>query len=339
MVDSTLRRRSVLGLPVAGLAVAGAGSALGTLVGPPPGAPAGAPAIEKPLPPTWFIDHGTNAETRWESVENHRYRTPQSRLFVRNHTRTPQIDPLSYRLRIHGDGLADPAGMSIGLADLRRRFRAVEVTSVHECTGNGRSFFDTQQGKKASGTAWTLGAVGTVTWRGARLRDVLRWAGVRPEAVSVQGVGLDDEYVDKGENHGRVRRPFPIAKALDRHVVVACPVAPGPRTAHRGPRLDPLGLHLARPARRPPRAARPGDRPARSHATRRRGLQPERLLLRRSGAPPRRRGLTAWSVSPGPVRAAAWSGRAGAWPRGDAPSTRAWASWPGAAEAGEPAAP
>ncbi|WP_278256266.1 molybdopterin-dependent oxidoreductase [Nocardioides convexus] len=48
-----------------------------------------------------------------------------------------------------------------------------------------------------------------------RLREVLRWAGLRPEAVSVQGVGLDDEYVDKGENLGHVRRPFPIAKALD----------------------------------------------------------------------------------------------------------------------------
>jgi DMSO/TMAO reductase YedYZ molybdopterin-dependent catalytic subunit len=89
------------------------------------------------------------------------------------------------------------------------------VTSVHECTGNGRSFFGTQQGEKAPGTQWTLGAVGAVTWQGVRLRDVLRRVGLRPDAVSVQGVGLDDEYVDKGENLGHVRRPFPIAKALD----------------------------------------------------------------------------------------------------------------------------
>lgn len=210
MVDTTLRRRSVLGLPLAGLAVAGATQVLGT-----PPARAGAPAIQKPLPPAWFIDHGTNAEMRWDSVDPHNHATPQSRLFVRNHTRTPQIDAASYRLRVFGDGLTDPAGVSLGLSDLKRRFRTVEITSVHECTGNGRSFFDTQQGTKASGTQWTLGAVGTVTWQGVRLRDVLRWAGLRSDAVSVQGVGLDDEYVDKGENLGRVRRPFPIAKALD----------------------------------------------------------------------------------------------------------------------------
>lgn len=211
MVDTTLRRRSVLGLPLAGLAVAGATQVLGAA----PGAVAGAPAIQKPLPPEWFVDHGTNAETRWDSVDPHRYATPQSRLFVRNHTRTPQIDPASYRLRVVGDGLADPAGITLGLADLRRDFRTVEVTSVHECTGNGRSYFATQQGTRASGTQWTLGAVGTVTWQGVRLRDVLRRAGLRSDAVSVQGTGLDDEYVDKGENLGRVRRPFPIAKALD----------------------------------------------------------------------------------------------------------------------------
>ncbi len=211
MTPNRMRRRAVLGLPAAGLA----GATLGQLGPLASRATAGAPAILKPLPAEAFIDYGTNAETRWESVDPHRYLTPQSRLFVRNHTRTPQVDAASYRLRVHGDGLDDAAGVRLSLADLQRRFRTVEVTSVHECTGNGRSFFDTQQGTKAAGTAWTLGAVGTVTWQGVRLRDVLRWAGLRADAVSVQGVGLDDEYVDKGQNLGHVRRPFPIAKALD----------------------------------------------------------------------------------------------------------------------------
>ncbi len=212
MTETGLRRRSVLGIPAAGLAAAGAAQ-IGLL--PLPRAVAGAPAILKPLPPEWFIDYGTNAETRWDSVDPRRDATPQTRLFVRNHTRTPQIDPATYQLTIAGDGLRDPAGVTLSLAELKRRFRHVELTSVHECTGNGRSFFDTQQGTKASGTAWKLGAVGSVTWQGVRLREVLRWAGLRPDAVSVQAAGLDDEYVDKGENLGRVRRPFPISKALD----------------------------------------------------------------------------------------------------------------------------
>jgi DMSO/TMAO reductase YedYZ molybdopterin-dependent catalytic subunit len=211
MTGLTLRRRSLLGLPVAGLAAVGAAH-LGTLARQ---ALAGAPSILKPLPPSWFIDYGTNAETRWDSVDPSSYRTPQTRLFVRNHTQTPKIDAADYRLHVFGDGLRDPAGVHLDLHDLRRRFRTVEVTSVHECTGNGRGFYATQQAQPASGTPWKLGAVGTVTWEGVLLRDVLERAGLRPDAVSVQGAGLDPSYVDKGVDHGPVRRPFPISKALD----------------------------------------------------------------------------------------------------------------------------
>ena len=48
-----------------------------------------------------------------------------------------------------------------------------------------------------------------------RLGDVLRRAGLSPYAVDVQPRGLDAEYVSGGENLGRVRRPLPLAKALD----------------------------------------------------------------------------------------------------------------------------
>ena len=84
-----------------------------------------------------------------------------------------------------------------------------------ECTGNGRSYFTTQQGQTVSGTAWTLGAVGTVRWSGVRLRDVLASVGLAPDAVSIQATGLDDPFVSGGTDYGRVRRPFPVEKALD----------------------------------------------------------------------------------------------------------------------------
>src|SRR5436305_675394 len=67
---------------------------------------AGAPAIQKPLPPQWFVDYGTNAEMRWDSVDPRRYLTPQQRLFVRDHVATPTIDAATYELKIFGDGLA-----------------------------------------------------------------------------------------------------------------------------------------------------------------------------------------------------------------------------------------
>jgi DMSO/TMAO reductase YedYZ molybdopterin-dependent catalytic subunit len=179
---------------------------------------AGAPYITKPLPPQWFIDYGTNAEMRWDSVDPHRYFTAPSRLFVRNHTATPRLDAESYRLKIFGDGLTRPrtadAPVTLTYADLRA-MPATRLVAIHECTGNGRSFFSTQQGKAATGTQWTLGAVGAVEWTGVRLRTVLQRIGLDPAAVSIMATGLDDHYVSGGVDYGPVRRPFPVSKALD----------------------------------------------------------------------------------------------------------------------------
>ena len=177
-----------------------------------------APLILKPTPPDYFTDFGSNAEMLWSSVDPKAYLTPQSRLFVRNHSRTPQISRETYALRVFGDGLATPRtesdALSLTFADLQR-LPHHELTAVVECTGNGRSFFSTQQGQTVSGTAWTLGAVGTVRWSGVRLRDVLSSLGLAPDAVSIQATGLDDPFVSGTTDYGRVRRPFPVEKALD----------------------------------------------------------------------------------------------------------------------------
>lgn len=181
-------------------------------------ASATAPFILKPTPSAYFTDFGTNAETLWSSVDRQAYRTPQSRLFVRNHTRTPTIERTGYTLRVYGDGLATPRtedeALSLSFADLQA-LPHHELTTVLECTGNGRSYFRTQQGQTVSGTAWTLGAVGTVRWTGVLLRDVLASLGLSTDAFSVQATGLDDDFVSAGTSYGRVRRPFPIEKALD----------------------------------------------------------------------------------------------------------------------------
>ena len=207
-----LRSAAVLGGALAAGGLAPLGRALG-----------GAPAIIKALPPQWFVDYGTNAEMRWESVRSRDYLTSAARLFVRNHTATPTIDASTYALRIFGDGLRDPRTSDdpvvLRLRDLERLPRTKLVTT-HECTGNGRSFFGSQQGTPASGTPWTLGAVGSVEWEGVRLRDVLRRLGLDPEAVSIQATGLDPNYVSGGVDYGPVRRPFPVSKALDDALLV-----------------------------------------------------------------------------------------------------------------------
>ena len=202
-----LRSAALIGGTLATQALAPLGRAL-----------AGAPAILKPLPADQFVDFGTNAETRWSSVDPRRYLTPQSRLFVRNHTVTPAIDAETYVLQVYGDGLRVPRTaaepLTVTLRDLKGLPRTTLITS-HECTGNGRSFFRTQQGTPAAGTAWTLGAVGAVRWEGIRLRDLLLHLGLDRDALSVQATGLDPSYVTGGVDYGRVRRPFPIHKALD----------------------------------------------------------------------------------------------------------------------------
>jgi DMSO/TMAO reductase YedYZ molybdopterin-dependent catalytic subunit len=206
-----LTRRSLVGASLAGGAIAATTRFA-------PAAHAAYPAILKPTPADQFYDYGTNAEMRWDSVDPAKYLTDQARLFVRNHTSTPTIDRSTWRLRVFGDGLATPrpesAALSLSYDDLRRLPRT-SVESVHECTGNGRSFFASQQGTSATGTAWKLGAVGTVVWEGVRLRDVLKKVGLSPDAVSIQATGLDPNYVTGGVDYGPVRRPFPVSKALD----------------------------------------------------------------------------------------------------------------------------
>ena len=170
--------------------------------------------IVKPLPPEWFIPRGTNAEMRWDALRGQGYAVPNARFFVRNHTATPAIDPLAWRLRVFGSGLRGSPGrddaVTFSLRDLLR-LPSRRTTAFVECAGNGRSHFATQQGTPAAGTAWGLGAVGVAEWKGVPLAEVLERAGVRRRAVDVMPEGLDAPVPDQGQ----VRRPLPIEKAFD----------------------------------------------------------------------------------------------------------------------------
>jgi DMSO/TMAO reductase YedYZ molybdopterin-dependent catalytic subunit len=168
--------------------------------------------ILKPLPPEWFVVHGTNAEMRWETVRRLGHLIPNERFFVRNHTRTPTVDVRTWRLQVHGTGVRRP--LSLSYRDLER-LPSKEVVAAVECAGNGRSFFASQQGTPASGTQWKLGAIGVARWRGVPLGEVLDRAGLRRAAVDVLAEGLDDPYVTGGVDYGRVRRPITVDKALD----------------------------------------------------------------------------------------------------------------------------
>ncbi|MFI1015115.1 sulfite oxidase [Streptomyces sp. NPDC020965] len=197
----------------------GTGSAPGTApASTPPSAPGiaprSAPGIVKPLPPELFTIRGTNAETNFTALRPTGPLTPADRFFVRNHTSTPRISERDWSLTVWGSGLRGRLPVRFSYEQLRS-LPSVTRTAVIECAGNGRSFFASQQREPVSGTSWTLGAIGAARWRGVRLRDVLHRAGISASAVDVMPRGLDDEFIGDGVNHGRVRRPLPVAKALD----------------------------------------------------------------------------------------------------------------------------
>jgi DMSO/TMAO reductase YedYZ molybdopterin-dependent catalytic subunit len=168
--------------------------------------------ILKPLPPEWFVVHGTNAEMRWDTV-GRGFMIPNERFFVRNHTATPLVDAAVWRLHIFGSGLRS-GPVELTYDDLLA-MPARTTTAVVECAGNGRRFFGDQQGQPAGGTPWRLGGIGAARWRGVPLADVLDRAGILPTAVDVMPEGLDATVVSGGVDQGHVRRPLPVGKALD----------------------------------------------------------------------------------------------------------------------------
>lgn len=177
--------------------------------------------IRKPLPQGLMVRHGNSAESRWETmwdgVRDHSD-TPTDRFFVRNHTATPMIDVSTWTLKLYGAALRGSPSPDAPIELSYRDLLALPCTTTRilvECTGNGRTLFATQQGEPASGMQWGLGAVGTATWTGVPLRALLERAGVTESAVSVMPIGLDADFVEDGINHGSVRRPLPISKAMD----------------------------------------------------------------------------------------------------------------------------
>lgn len=112
------------------------------------------------------------------------YLTPVNSFFVRQHIPRPgPISPDAYRLTINGL-VAKP--LQLSLSDLRK-LPQYTVPATLECTGNGRGFYT----PKVPGIQWGRGAVGNAEWRGPRLSDVLKLAGMDSKAAFVEFDGAD----------------------------------------------------------------------------------------------------------------------------------------------------
>ena len=99
--------------------------------------------------------------------------TATDAFYVRGHGAVPEIDPATWRLRVHG--LVERE-LDLSLPTLREAFREREVTATLQCAGNRRAGL--MAFREIPGEApWGPGATGTARWTGVALADVLAVAG------------------------------------------------------------------------------------------------------------------------------------------------------------------
>lgn len=138
------------------------------------------------------------------------YLTSIDTFFVRQHLPVPApIDKDAYRLVINGHVSKT---LSLTLADLQKLPQQT-VTATLECTGNGRAFFS----PRLPGIQWGRGAVGTAEWRGPRLGDVLKLAGVDAETRFIEVDGADKGVASTPD----FVRSMPLGKAMHPDTLLA----------------------------------------------------------------------------------------------------------------------
>jgi len=113
--------------------------------------------------------------------------TATDAFYVRGHGPVPEIQPSSWRLRVHG--LVERE-LELSLATLREAFPEREEVATLQCAGNRRAGL--MAISDIPGEApWGPGATGTAAWSGIALADVLALAGPLDEATHVGFVGAD----------------------------------------------------------------------------------------------------------------------------------------------------
>jgi DMSO/TMAO reductase YedYZ molybdopterin-dependent catalytic subunit len=156
--------------------------------------------------------------------------TPISRHFVRNNGLIPDRAKRGvvgdWSLTI--DGEVDET-LKFDLNILKETFSQHEAALVIECGGNGRAGYY----PKVGGNPWTLGAVGCARYRGVRLKDVLRHAGVKSSAVYIGYYG-EDPTLNREPGKFPISRGVPIEKALDDDTMLAWEMNGKPLPAEHG---------------------------------------------------------------------------------------------------------
>ena len=139
-----------------------------------------------------------------------RFLTPNNQFFIRSHFGPPAVGLSPWRLEVEGL-VNQPTSLSLDQLD---GLENVTLPAVLQCSGNGRAFFQ----PTIAGVGWERGAVGNAEWSGPRLVDVLKRAGLQPEAAHVQLHGADTPPNPKTP---AFYRSIPLARALDPSTILA----------------------------------------------------------------------------------------------------------------------
>ncbi len=138
--------------------------------------------------------------------------TPNEAVFVRWHIANvpTSVDLRQWRLKVGGH---TEKQIALSMDELKKLDK-VSLTAVVQCSGNSRSFFD----PRVPGGQWGNGAMGNVTWAGARLKDILALAGVKAGSVDVSFNGLDSPPLPSVPDFVK---SLPVDKALEEDIIVA----------------------------------------------------------------------------------------------------------------------
>ena len=124
--------------------------------------------------------------------------TPNDLFFVRWHMPIipTYINPRDFFIHINGHVKKE---LKLSIKDLKTQFKAVELTAVVQCGGNNRTAFH----PTTSGIQWGIGAMGCAKWKGVRLKDVLKKAGLKQDAVWLGFNGKDKAVYNQTDNFVR----------------------------------------------------------------------------------------------------------------------------------------
>jgi len=164
-----------------------------------------------------MVVHGSdpyNAEPARHALAGHHV-TAIEIFYSRNHGPVPEIDPVTWRVRV--DGLVTRP-LCLGLEDLEREYEHHTITATLQCAGNRRADFNLVRDIPGE-DLWGPGATSTATWTGARLADVLRSAGLDDEARHID-FGAPDvtKLAHPPQAYGS---SIPVGKAISDEVLVA----------------------------------------------------------------------------------------------------------------------